>query len=305
MKTVFEKARSFIYRNARSVDLARWQYHFENGSRENVIHALSFYQNEDGGFGHGIEADFLNPNSSPMATWAASQIIREIGFEDRSHPMIKGMLRYLESGAEFDREHEQWLNTIPSNNDYPHAVWWTYNGNDDFRYNPTAALAAFIIDYADENSPLYKQAVTIAKQAADRIINEPEFDESHITGCFITLYETLKKRLPDITDMCAFEDKLKKNVKSSICPDTEKWASEYVTKPSVFGITRDSIFYEDNSQLAEYETEFIRSSQLSDGGFPVTWQWWTEYKEYEISAKYWQCDFAIKNMLYLRNYGVI
>ena len=46
MKT-FEKARDFIYRNARPLDLARWQYHFENGSKEAVLKALSYYQNAD------------------------------------------------------------------------------------------------------------------------------------------------------------------------------------------------------------------------------------------------------------------
>ena len=55
--TAFEKARTFVYRNARPLDLAIWQYHFENGSKEAVMHALSAYQNPDGGFGHGLEAD--------------------------------------------------------------------------------------------------------------------------------------------------------------------------------------------------------------------------------------------------------
>lgn len=46
-----EKAQEFIYRNARPLDLARWNYLFENGDKENVLKILSSYQNEDGGFG--------------------------------------------------------------------------------------------------------------------------------------------------------------------------------------------------------------------------------------------------------------
>ena len=65
MKSIFEKAKSFIDRHARPLDLARWQYHFENGTRDAVLDALKDYQNDDGGFGHGLEADCLNPNSSP------------------------------------------------------------------------------------------------------------------------------------------------------------------------------------------------------------------------------------------------
>ena len=34
MSSVFDKARAFMYRNARPLDLARFQYHFENGSKD-------------------------------------------------------------------------------------------------------------------------------------------------------------------------------------------------------------------------------------------------------------------------------
>ena len=301
MNTV-EKAIAFIYRSARPLDMARWQFHFEQGSREAVLHALSFYQNEDGGFGHGIEPDFLNPNSTPMATWAATEIINEIGLADKNHPMVTEILRYLESGADFDAGHNQWCNTVPTNNDYPHAIWWEYNGNDEFRYNPTAALAAFVLEYADENSPIYDKCRKLAEQAADWFINAVPFYEQHVTSCFINLFNALAKKNAVSVDMALFEQKLKEQVKYNICSEKEKWASEYVTKPSNFRVTRDSIFYKDNAVLAEYECEFIKETQLPDGSFAVPWQWWTDYKEYELSASYWKSHIIIANMLYLRAY---
>ena len=39
-------AKQFILQNARPVDLAVYQYHFENGSNNKVIDELSKYQNE-------------------------------------------------------------------------------------------------------------------------------------------------------------------------------------------------------------------------------------------------------------------
>ena len=63
-----EKAKDFIYRNVRPLDLARWQYLFENGKKEDVFKILAKYQNEDGGLGHALEADCWNPNSSPIQT---------------------------------------------------------------------------------------------------------------------------------------------------------------------------------------------------------------------------------------------
>ena len=89
-----KKAKEFMYRNARPLDLARFQHHFESGSKEAVINALSYYQNEDGGFGHAVEADCWNPNSIPLHSNTASDIIREIDFEDASHPVIQGLLKW-------------------------------------------------------------------------------------------------------------------------------------------------------------------------------------------------------------------
>jgi len=90
----FNRACLFIYRNARPLDIARWQYHFESGSKDSVLTALAAYQNEDGGFGHALEPDAWNPNSVPIQTWTATEILREIDFTDSTHPIIQGILRY-------------------------------------------------------------------------------------------------------------------------------------------------------------------------------------------------------------------
>ena len=42
----YELARN-CYRNARPLDMARWKYMLENGSKEDVLNALIAYQNED------------------------------------------------------------------------------------------------------------------------------------------------------------------------------------------------------------------------------------------------------------------
>lgn len=315
MKT-FELAREFVYRNARPLDLARWQYHFEGGSREAVLHALSYYQNPDGGFGHGLESDFLNPNSTPIATWAATQILQEVDLQDKNHPLLKGILSYLESGADFCTKQNQWLNTVPTNNDYPHATWWTYSGESDQRYNPTASLAGFIIKYADRDSTLFQKGCEIAHQAVEWFFDNVPFQESHITACFVQLYEYLSESdyLENIfTETAAdrgitldsFREKLRSHVHENICHDKDLWAVKYTSKPSDYFNSPESVFYTDNAETAKAELDFIVNSQLCDGSYPVTWQWWTEYKEFEISANRWKCIFAVNNMRYLKNFGVI
>ncbi len=53
----YAEIRLWMYRNARQIELALWQYYFENGSQESVLAALAMYQNADGGFGNALEAD--------------------------------------------------------------------------------------------------------------------------------------------------------------------------------------------------------------------------------------------------------
>lgn len=324
----FEKARNFVYRNARPLDLTRWQYHFENGSAEAVLHALSYYQNEDGGFGHGLESDYLNPNSTPIATWAATEILREIDFTDNTHPIVQGILHYLDSGADFDTAQNQWLNTVPTNNDYPHAIWWTHKGTDNQKYNPTAPLAGFILKFADKGSDLYQKGLQIATEAVNWFLQNVPFEEQHITACFVQLYEYLTKadlflaekfdittasssaRGTDISprysiDIAQFKEKLLTHVHENICHDHSLWAIKYTAKPSDYFNSPESIFYPDSAETAKAELTFIIQNQLDDGSFPVTWQWWTDYKEFEVSVIHWKCIFCINNMRYLRNFGVL
>lgn len=300
--TVFEKARGFVYRNARPLELARWKFHFENGSADDVVTALSAFQNEDGGFGHALEEDNFNPNSLPMGVWKAAEILDEIGFSDKSHPIIKGMLRYLESGSCFDKAHDQWLNTVPSNNDYPCAIWWAYNGESEFRYNPTAALAGFILKFAEKDSVIYQKALIIAKQAVEWFDANVPFNEMHVTNCFVRLYECLCITGADVCCMDSFKEKLITQVNNSICRDVSKWGKEYVSLPADFIRSKDSIFIGGNEELLKEQCRLVKQMQLPDGSFPVTWIWCNDYAEYHIAANWWKSEFCIGYMRFIRDF---
>jgi len=302
MMSMLKKARAFVYRYARPLDLARWRFHFENGSADAVIQILAAYQNEDGGFGHNLEPDCWNPASTPIATWFATEVLREIGWTDVSHPIASGILRYLESGADFDEAHRQWLNVVPANNDHPHAIWWAYgDGGSEFKYNPTASLAGFILRYADPASELYQKGVQIAKEALDFLETNIPFDDQHVTNCFCNLYDDCIASNASVLDMNKFSELLRKQVKHCINPNYDTWFAEYHTKPSDFILSADSMFYEDNKELLRKERELLPQYQATDGGFPVTWRWWTDYPEQHLATAWWRAHFTIRNMLFLQN----
>ena len=48
-----------ILSNARTIEKVKWNYLFNNGSKEDIVSELVKYQNDDGGFGKGLEADIV------------------------------------------------------------------------------------------------------------------------------------------------------------------------------------------------------------------------------------------------------
>ena len=302
---IFKKCCRFIYLNARPIDLARWQYHFEEGSKDNVLKMLTSYQNKDGGFGYALEADCFNPNSSPIQTWAATEILKEINFDDKNHTIIQGILKYLSSGQDFNKTLKQWENTIASNNDYPHAIWWTYNSNkgSEYKYNPTASLAGFFLKYGDKNHPFYSTAINIVKEAYNYWIASMPYNEQHVTNCFINMYDYLSDTCEEIVDMKEFKKKLIDQVKYEIDSALDEWGINYVCMPSDFIKSKDSIFYLTNKESVQKECNYIINHQLEDGSFPVSWKWWTDYKEFEISQNWWKAQFCIRYMRFLKEFS--
>ena len=294
-----ENARNFIYKNARPLDLARWLFLFENGSQQDVLTFLAGYQNEDGGFGHALEPDCWNPNSSPVQTWTATQIIKEINLEDKEHPIIQGILNYLASGKDFDGH--TWANTIPSNNDFPHAPWWGYYSAPEPTYNPTASLIGFILKFADKNSHLYQTACALAQKAYAYFTSHYPLDAMHTVANFVDLYEYLKESgNSDLLDLTEFKGLLQAQVKQVLTYDTSKWAVEYVCKPSLFINSKSSDFYRENEAICAYECEFLSKTQEADGTWAVTWGWADYPEEWSISKNWWKSDLILKNMKYLR-----
>lgn len=306
MNTIYKKAQQFIYRNARPLDLARWQYHFENGSKDAVLKALSYYQNEDGGFGHALEADSWNPCSAPIQTWAATEILHEIKFTDDNHPIIKGIQHYLESGQSFDGR--LWFNIIESNNDHPHAPWWHSEGGSKYYndYNPTACLAGFIIRFSDKCSEPYKLGCRIAQEAFLELMSSEKQYDMHTILCYIRLMEYLEDSSTfDIIDIEALRNKLKEQVTGCITRNTDQWETSYICKPSQFFNSKDSIFYSDNMEIVEYECDYMINTQLDDGSWNITWSWSDFPNEWAISKNWWKSNGIIMNMLFLRGFDKI
>lgn len=301
---LFQQVSTWIYRYARPLDLSRWQYHFEQGTKEEVIDRLAVYQNKDGGFGYALEADAWNPNSAPIQVFQAIELLNEIGFEEKQHPIIQGILNYLDSGQDY--EDGLWPNTVETNSDYPHAPWWNRSneasGHD--RFNPSAGLAGFGIFYGEKGSSLFVKCETITKAAAEYVLASEKLD-MHVLRCFMTMTEFCKRAgVTELYDIDRVEDRLRILVNKAITRDISVWANSYCCKPSFFFKSRNSSFYQENKDITNDETDFIRRTRNQEGVWDLTWDWGGTYPEqWAISECWWKADIAIKNMLFLTNMG--
>lgn len=303
-RTTYEKAKTFMYRNARPLDMARFQYHFENGSKEAVMNVLSYYQNEDGGFGHAVEADCWNPNSIPLHASTAGNIIQEIDFNDAAHPVIQGLLKWYESGDCFNGK--SWDMTVRSNNDYPHAPWWHTESVSSCHtdYNGTAQIAGFIVRYAGKGSELFNLAVRIAKEAIAAL--EPEnIMDMHTCACYLHMAELFEKaKAAEYIAFDELKEKVHKSVNKLIVKDISQW-NGYICRPSQFFNSKDSEYYPENKEMSDYECEHIINTQLEDGSWDIAWSWENYPGEWAISKNWWKGQVIIENLLYLQGFGMI
>lgn len=113
---IFRKTASWVKRNARPLEYARWAYLFEEGPREDVIQKLSAFQNDDDGFGHGLEPDSMLPDSNAVDTWTACRILMEVeaGSEE---PIVKSVVEYLMQS--YDCDMGLWKTVVPEHNNHP------------------------------------------------------------------------------------------------------------------------------------------------------------------------------------------
>ncbi len=305
-KTAFNEIRAWVYRNARPVDLALWQFNFENGGKNAVLQTLAAYQNDDGGFGHALEADCWNLNSSPYTTLHAIDILEEIGFDDTAHPIFKGIFRFLESGAHsFDNG---WLFNIPTNDAYPRAPWWTFNpdANEYESIGVTLGIAGFLLKYADKDSALYRKALGLARMWAEKLCEVSNIGDMGVGGIQKLRRRIMELGLEDKFDMPAINKMVREKVDAAIERDPSKWAY-YCSPPSQFISSPADEFYAGNEDITQQELDFIIDSRNADGVWDITWSWFDlneKYaKEFAVSENWWKAVIARSKIRQLLNFG--
>ena len=191
---------------------------------------------------------------------------------------------------------------MPTNQDYPHAPWWSGGGDiiKQWGYNPTACLAGFILCYAKPHSAIYQKAESSAIRAAESCLTGGLVHEMHETICFIRLRTYLEQaKRQDLFDLEKLTAALRKLIDQLISQNPQEW-SGYACKPSRFIRSPRSRYYPGYENLLATEISLIIESRQPDGVWPVTWAWGCDEQAFAISANWWQASIALENALLLQ-----
>ena len=296
MKTITKnqiiKAGEYIKKNCRPLEKARFGYLFEgNNIPGAIVEELKKFQNPDGGFGHSLESDFLLPDSSPMATTIAFQFLEEIS--DPNDEVIEKAVKYLEKC--FVKDRQGWFTVPKQVNNYPHAVWWHWDGVkkqtviDDSWGNPTAEIIGYLNKYKKFITTLDLDVLT--ENTISYWENRREFSSEHEVYCFIRLYNHLPldkaKRL---------EKKIKEATEKLVCLDYKKW-NTYVPQPLQFeNFAKSGI---------EKNLDYLVTTIGENGVWSPNWIW-HQYEDVWLEQKIkWEGVLTIHNLGILKRHNRI
>ncbi|MGM9940747.1 MAG: hypothetical protein ACI32N_02000 [Bulleidia sp.] len=291
-----EKALRFIHEYGRSLDLAVYDYHMHNGSPQKVQQELLAYQNADGGFGHGLEMDYLNPHSTPIAVNEALHILHRVSLLKKDNPVVQGIVSWLTSGDGYDRQKHRWLFAVASNLDYPHAAWWEKKGDGISGMNPSVSLAAVCIAMG-EGTAEYEQ---IVREAYEGLKQETDVS-ADMLKCHLLAWHLLKENhVENLIPLSDYFHLIQTEIIDTMERDVSIYDTTYVNKPSDYFCGINPEFTNDEIRMMIInEISMDESRQKEDGGFEISWNWSTPYvSEFEQARKKWRAKLTIDHLIF-------
>ncbi|RDY28268.1 hypothetical protein CHL78_006350 [Romboutsia weinsteinii] len=261
----FNQASESIMKYARPLEKSVYQKYFKDGPEEDIILELKKYQNEDGGFGNGIESDFILPQSSPMATSVGLRLLSNLERSKEVNDIIKLAIDYLEKT--YNTYRNGWFSVPKEVNDFPHAPWWSYDDKIEMTVidkswgNPTAEIIGYLYKYKDYVKTL--DVELLVEYAISYIENKNHFNSEHELYCYLKLFNELPNNLKD-----RLEKKLAIAIDQVIVYDEKKWL-KYVPTPLDFIKKTDSHRFEIIESKIDSNLDFIiRELKLNERLIP-------------------------------------
>ncbi len=229
-----------------------------------ILESLESYQNEDGGFGHGLEPDVQADVSSVLATNLALEILKEVDDCPAKEAMFKKAVWFLES--KFDAKRHQFEFVPDEIQNFPHADWW--NDPSVFGYfNPTPEVFAFL--YKEKQ---YLKTIDIEKELDVMIeaIQSDTFtqcDQEHSIYAVVKLFRVL-----DEPRKALVKETVSDAIRRTICLDEAQWPI-YAAQPYKFFANPDDLLANEYAEALERNFAYLKSIFDKDHIWWPDWQW--------------------------------
>ncbi len=287
-----QKVKERILNEGRKLDAEALKLEFGNTDKHDYIKELILFQNDDGGFGNGIEPDFIFPSSSPMATSIGLKYLEKIDETIKGREMIKRAVEYLEK--EYNYEEKRWYSAGKSLNDFPHAPWWNIdeetgrNCIDASWGNPTAELAGYLYKYREYTVKI--DAKKLVAEAVRRLEEKKQFTSEHEIYCYIRMYnrvpEEFKKRM---------KEPITRAIEGLISTDPKEW-DQYTPNPLRFIEKESKEYFGISMNLINKSLDYVINKMETEGEIKVNWEWGQYEDEWNIQKRNW---IGIINLNYL------
>jgi len=302
-RSAFDGASRFLKTQARPLERALFEHHFEGAPAKAVIAELARFQNEDGGFGHALEPDLRTPSSSALATGIGLRILREVRCAADS-PMVQRAVRYVL--GTFDDEAKVWRVVPNDTHDYPHAPWWhdergsltrTFDG---FVIIPRAELVGSLHHYSGLVSADWLEDLT------EQTVSAVETIEPLGTGGGSDLVYAL--RLAETVEVPQhFRDRLLARIRTVVpnvvARDPREWAS-YSILPLKVASSPRSIVADLISDALQAHLDYQIEHQSPEGTWDPVWTWAGAYPEAWTEAeREWRGRLTLDTLTALRAFG--
>lgn len=242
---------------------------------KHLIQVLKKYQNPDGGFGHGLEADIQMPNSSVAATNLGITLLEQIQ-DPGKEILMQEAIAYYETVFHKDTLS---FEIVPQEVDaFPHAIWWNYNDITSFTYgNPNPEILGTLVKYKKDTSI---DLAAFQESVLSYIETElPKSDQFHVLLSVLHLYERGDNQIKDRLNTIVKEacDRL-------VEQDPMKW-DEYVLEPYKVFLTAPSLY--GKSQPALDTSIAHLENKLQHGPIRPTWSWYQYEDVFQQIKDHW------------------
>lgn len=299
----FNRAVVFLKTQARPLERALYDLHFEKGSEDEVIDELRRFCNPDGGFGHALEPDVQTPSSSALATGIALRIIAELDCPD-GDDLVPNAVDFLL--ATLDRRTLTWRATSPDANDFPHAPWWHDEEGSlaktfgNFLIVPRVLILGSLQAYAALIPRDILESLT--DSIIQTIAELPVLGTGGGSDLEYVAYLASAPGFPQATrDLLA--ERITAAVPQAVIADPGQWAN-YCLTPLRAAPRPTSLGAGAIRSVLDAHLDWTIDHQATDGSWSPTWTWFGNHPDaWLVASQAWRGILTLEMLLSLRAFG--